>query len=103
MNIASLFNYFEAGLWFVIALTIFVRRIKTDPALTKLAIITSISFALFGFSDLVEASTGAWWRPLWLLALKVLCILSFVYCWIKYRQISKMLILYSKNKGDFSM
>lgn len=89
MSIASLFNYFEAGLWFVIALTIFVRRVKSNPALTKLAMIASLSFALFGISDLVEASTGAWWRPLWLLGLKGLCVLSFACCWIKYYKISK--------------
>lgn len=87
MNTASLFNYFEAGLWLVIARTVFVRRIKTSPALTRLAIITSFSFALFGVYDLVEASTGAWWRPLWLLELKSLCVLSFLCCWIKYLQI----------------
>ncbi len=89
MNIASLFNYFEACLWLLIAVTVFLRRIKTNPALTRLAVITSSSFALFGVSDLVEASSGAWWRPLWLLGLKGLCVLSFLCCWIKYHQINK--------------
>jgi hypothetical protein len=89
MSIASLFNYFEAAMWFGVAITLFIRRDKSNPGLTKLAIITSLSFALFGVSDLVEASTGAWWRPLWLLGLKGLCVLSFVCCWIKYHKISK--------------
>lgn len=89
MNIASLFNYGEAGLWFVIALTLFIRRIKTAAALNRLALLASVSFAFFGVSDLVEASTGAWWRPLWLLALKGACILAFVYCWIEYHKLSK--------------
>lgn len=87
MDFASIFNYFEAGLWFTIALTVFFRSKNLQPDLKRLGTIVSISFILFSFSDIVEASTGAWWRPLWLLGLKGLCILSFVYCWIKYNKI----------------
>jgi hypothetical protein len=90
MNIASIFNYFEAGLWFIIAVAVFIRRDVANPQLTKLALILSASFALFSISDVVEAATGAWWRPLWLLGLKGLCVLSFVCCWIKYRKIVKI-------------
>ena len=89
MNIASIFNYFEAALWFSIALTVFLRRKNDNLKLTKLAIVVSISFLFFGVSDLIEANPGAWWRPWWLLVLKGLCILSFVTCWHKYRQIIK--------------
>jgi hypothetical protein len=88
MNIAEIFNYFESGLWFSIALIVFLRRQNPNVELKKLAIIVSISFAFFGVSDVIEASTGAWWRPLWLLALKALCICSFIYCWIKYKNCS---------------
>lgn len=86
MNIASIFNYCEAGLWFTISLMVFLRRKNPNLTITKLAIQTSISFFFFGISDLIEANTGAWWQPWWLLVLKVLCILSFVYCWIKYKR-----------------
>jgi hypothetical protein len=88
MTIVELFNYVESGLWFTIALLVFLRRNNRNIELKKLAVMLSISFAVFGISDLIEASTGAWWRPLWLLALKALCIFSFIYCWIKYRKIS---------------
>ena len=89
MNIAEIFNYFEAGLWFAIALIVFLKRNNPNVELKKLAVIVSISFAVFSVSDIIEASTGAWWRPLWLLGLKALCICSFVYCWIQYRKINK--------------
>jgi hypothetical protein len=89
VNIASIFNYCEAVLWFAIALTVFLRRKNANVKLTKLAMLVSISFFFFGISDLIEANTGAWWRPWWLLVLKALCILSFVTCWFKYRQINK--------------
>jgi hypothetical protein len=87
MDIAAIFNYFEAGLWFTIALIVFLKINNHNPELKKLAIIVSISFAVFSISDVIEASTGAWWRPVWLLVLKALCLLSFIYCWIKYRKI----------------
>lgn len=87
MNMASIFNYCEAGLWFIISLTVFLRLKKTEVKFKKLAVQTSISFFFFGISDLIEANTGAWWIPWWLLVLKALCILSFVYCLIKYKKL----------------
>jgi hypothetical protein len=90
MNVAIIFNYFESALWFGIALTVFLRRNTPDKRLKKLAMLVSMSFTLFGLSDIVEASTGAWWRPLWLLGVKGLCVLSFVCCWIKYHKIKSL-------------
>lgn len=87
MTIAAIFNYFESMLWFAIALSVFVKSRITNQELKTLAVMVSVTFVLFGISDLVEASTGAWWRPLWLLGLKGLCVLSFIYCWIKYIKI----------------
>lgn len=92
MNIASLFNYGEAALWFTISLIAFLRRKNDNSKLTQLAITVSISFFFFGISDLIEANTGVWWQPWWLLVLKALCILSFVICWYKYRQIIKEIV-----------
>ena len=37
-----------------------------------------IAFLLFGFSDYVEAHTGAWWRPWWLLFWKGACLAVFL-------------------------
>ena len=87
MTIASIFNYCEAVLWFTISLIVGLRLKKTDVKLKKIAVQTSISFFFFGISDLIEANTGAWWIPWWLLLLKALCILSFVYCLFKYKKL----------------
>jgi len=89
-----LFNLFEAGLWFVVAIVLLVvwkkqiaravrvaailpksprfdipDRIRTWPLLAG-----AVVFVLFGISDLVETQTGAWWKPWWLLVWKVLCV-----------------------------
>ena len=70
-------NRVEAGLWIAIALALaaaVVRRRERRCDLTAGA----ITFALFGLSDLVEAATGAWWRPWWLLAWKGGCVIVFL-------------------------
>lgn len=67
-------NYIEAGLWAVIGsafLLITVMRPKDQRARAAIA---GVAFLLFGVSDVVEARTGAWWRPWWLLAWKGLCL-----------------------------
>jgi len=35
---------------------------------------------LFGVSDIIEVSTGAFWRPWWLLALKGTCLIGMATC-----------------------
>jgi hypothetical protein len=68
-------NYWECALWSSIGLVFlgfFIARRHTD------LLIGFIAFALFGLSDYIEAHTGAWWRPWWLLALKGGCVLVFV-------------------------
>jgi hypothetical protein len=50
-------------------------------------LIVGTLFVLFGSSDVVEAQTGAWWRPLWLLAWKGVCLGSLGWCYWRYRQI----------------
>jgi hypothetical protein len=35
----------------------------------------------FGFSDVVEIQTGAWWRPWWLLVWKGACLLAMLGMW----------------------
>lgn len=83
LKIEAVFNQGEALLWLAISLAILIhtivrklRRFSIPPA--QLPLIPA--FALFGLSDLIEAKTGAWWRPWWLLALKALCILVFLFC-----------------------
>src|SRR2546430_2120329 len=60
-------NYLEACLWSAIGVGFFVRAV-TQRAQRGDTIIAAIAFVLFASSDVVEAQTGAWWRPWWLLA-----------------------------------
>ena len=49
--------------------------------------LTAIDLVLFGISDYIEARTGAWWDPVWLLIMNVACIAGFVFAGWKYRQL----------------
>jgi hypothetical protein len=64
-------NYLEAALWTAIGLTFlgFARG-----AVRTRCLLAAVVFIVFGGSDVVEASTGAWWRPWWLLLWKALCL-----------------------------
>jgi len=91
VNIAT-FNYIEAGLWFCLGLSLLAWSLiagkKSEHK--KLATVAGAAFLLFGVTDIIEASTGAWWRPLWLLGLKGLCIGIFTYCFYIFRKRSKV-------------
>lgn len=78
----QLLNYAEAGLWALIAVGCIIaasRRPTRAPLL-----VAGGAFLLFGLSDVVEASTGAWWRPWWLLVWKGLCLLVFAALLLRY-------------------
>lgn len=79
-------NLIEACFWVVFGLALALggwRRPGTPRRLGLLACVVSIAF---GFSDLVEARTGAWWRPWWLLAWKAACVTGLMLCFLRYRQ-----------------
>lgn len=78
----AVFNYGEAGLWFVIACVLMLRRHSVKPWRWLLP----CTFALFGVSDLIEAKTGAWWEPWWLLVMKAACVWVFLLAWRAYRR-----------------
>ena len=64
LDFAGWFNVAEAGLWFTLA---GVVRWRGGPGSLVLALL------VFGCTDGIEAQTGAWWRPWWLLVAKVAC------------------------------
>lgn len=51
----------------------------------RLALIVALAFFVFGLTDFIERETLAWWRPFWLLALKGSCVLTFLLCYLQYR------------------
>ncbi|MEI8645395.1 hypothetical protein P4S60_07230 [Pseudoalteromonas sp. Hal040] len=88
MDIAE-FNYAESLFWFIIALCLLVHAFKLgkSDANFRTSLIASIAFVAFGVSDIIEAQTGAWWRPFSLLVFKIGCIVAFLVCFIKYKKI----------------
>ena len=72
------FNLVEAGWWLFVAAALLsggpARGRLTTAERGSLAVV----FVLFGLSDVVESSTGAWWRPWWLAVWKAGCVAAFI-------------------------
>jgi hypothetical protein len=86
-EIAPLFrysNYCEAGLWWLVAAAIGVAARKWSRRARADARIWIIILLIFGLSDVVEAHTGAWWRPWWLLVWKGGCLLVMLVLLMRY-------------------
>ena len=71
-------NRIEAAFWIAIAIALLLRSIRLTALAKRDARLAACAFAIFGASDLVEATTGAWWRPWWLLLWKGACLLAFL-------------------------
>ena len=101
MNIAD-FNYIESILWFTIALGLLVNSFKIGKlsAYFNICIIAFVAFAIFGISDIIEAQTGAWWRPLGLLVLKVSCVVTFVFCFVKCKKLENPKSLTTRSEAN---
>ena len=78
MDPVDTFNIFEAGLWSTFGLLTAVFGGPVRGMTPGLRILLSVSFLAFGISDLIEFSTGAWWRPPGLLVYKGLCLPGIV-------------------------
>jgi hypothetical protein len=76
-SLHAVFNYAEAGLWFVIALVLAARLRMRRPWRW----LVPVAFGCFGVSDLIEVQTGAWWEPWWLFVLKAVCVVVFLLAW----------------------
>lgn len=83
------FNIAECCLWLLIALILFIKSRRDKVNVRSTLRILALAFCLFGLSDYIEAHTGAWWTPLWLLFLKGSCIAAFVWGFVRYHRITK--------------
>jgi len=79
-------NYIEAGLWITIGMGFAMAALRHRGITRRQCLIAAVDFVLFGISDLVESTTGAWYHPLWLLIWKGACLLVFAWLLIKYLQ-----------------
>jgi len=70
-------NFIEAGLWITLGGGFLLAAIF-KPAARSACVGTAVALIAFGISDIVETSTGAWWRPWWLLMWKATCIIALI-------------------------
>jgi hypothetical protein len=71
-------NHIEAGFWALVGLAFLCHGVIRGGPSRMRRLAAGILFILFGGSDVVEAGTGAWWRPWWLLAWKGACLLGLL-------------------------
>jgi hypothetical protein len=79
MNFHQTANTLEAILWGIIGCVFIwqaIRNRSTDSR--NRCWIAAIAFLAFGLSDVIEITTGAWWRPWWLFLMKAVCVLVLV-------------------------
>jgi hypothetical protein len=78
-------NCVEASFWIAIAAAVLLWA-RRRRALGPVTYVLAATLVLFGVSDLVEAQTGAWWRPWWLLVWKGMCLAVFVGLLVRARR-----------------
>jgi len=71
MTVEQVFNLVEGCWW--IGLGVWVLRSKNKFA-GRVVVLLSAALVVFGISDYIEMFTGAWWRPVWLFAVKAVCV-----------------------------
>lgn len=87
MNIPPLFpivNWIEVFLWPVFGLICLGAVFRKEQAHRRSLILLGITFFLFGYTDYLELHTGAWWRPMGLLALNALCVSVFLIMGVRF-------------------
>ena len=71
-------NYIEAATWSLFAVGFAISAFKQTGKVRLHRLIATLTFFLFGLSDIVEVQTGAWWHPWWLFLWKSFCVASMV-------------------------
>jgi hypothetical protein len=79
-------NHIEAAFWALIGLAFAVRGALVRDAQRASCFWTAGVFLAFGLSDVVEAWSGAWWRPWWLLVWKGGCLGVMVVLFVGYQR-----------------
>jgi hypothetical protein len=82
-------NLVEAVIWFFLAAVLSLYALRRERRLRPTLWLLALTLAIFGGSDLVEARTGAWWRPWWLFVWKAVCVLALVVGFIRYYRLTK--------------
>jgi hypothetical protein len=90
MDLEYAFNLGEAGLWFAFSAVMLIKAWRLQNKLREIFASLCAAFFFFGISDLIEAHTGAWWTPLWLLLWKTVCLAWLLFDFFRYRKATKI-------------
>ncbi len=71
-------QYGEAALWWIIAVVFLLYAGRARGGARRRCLLAAATFGVFGLTDVVEAHTGAWWRPWWLLLVKGGCLAAMM-------------------------
>jgi hypothetical protein len=82
-------NLIEAGVWFALSLALLIHSLRAEERVRPTLFLLVVTIVIFGASDLIEARTGAWWRPWWLFVWKALCVMLLLFGFVRYYRISK--------------
>lgn len=77
-------NYLEALVWCAMGIVVWLKRPDVPGCRKNQGFLCTLTLFAFGASDLVEASTGAWWHPWWLLTWKGACLAIFAGLLVHY-------------------
>jgi hypothetical protein len=70
-------NYGEAVLWASMGVGFLIAAVRSGGRARWTCAAAGVALLAFGGSDVIEARTGAWWHPWWLLAWKGACLAVF--------------------------
>lgn len=90
-NFHAIANYVEAGVWIVVAALLAANAVGSAGRVLRNLALLSVAFAVFGISDIIEARSGAWWRPLALLIMKSTCLLVIAWGFWMHFKIRRLL------------
>lgn len=83
------FNLAECALWLCCGAVMLAKTVRANGKIRAIFVEISAAFALFAASDFIEAHTGAWWTPWWLLAWKVANALWLASGFLRYYKLPK--------------
>ena|SRR5687767_15542689 len=71
-------NWVEAALWIVMGIGFLAGALARSPLDRRRRCSLGLVLIAFGLSDIIEAETGAWYRPLGLLIWKGICVICLL-------------------------
>lgn len=83
-RIHGVFNLLESLVWFGAAGAVAFRFSRMARPSQRVARVAIVGLVAFGISDVWEIFTGSAFRPLGLLALNTVCVLTLVPCLVYY-------------------